>query len=149
MTFAPARTIRRAGNALAPPPPVQARKKTWLQSNFRVQIEAIDSAHVLSCAVPGVKHVSDVVSISDVVLTVTASTAELLRTWHDDAVNGTGQERSGVIEMLAPDLAQALLRLELNGLGIFKLVEDAPRRGADGTPMMTASIYCEEIRLAM
>ena len=104
-------------------------QQTWCPSNYRIQIDGINTAKVGKIesftitqtstldavgeerdfqAQPGKLH------IPNLVLTVPAAGAEDWMKWHRDFViegnNGQEKERSGVIELLSPDLKNVLAR---------------------------------------
>jgi hypothetical protein len=70
--------------------------------------------------------------------------------WHQDFVvdghNGAANERTGSIQLLAPDLATQLARIDLFGLGIHRLdqEDDVP---ANQIARYVADLYCEQMVL--
>ena len=150
VTFAPAQTRRRAG-ATPVASRVSRNSPSSLQSNFRVAIDGLDAAasKVSKVGALAVKQAPGGLEVSNLVLTVPRSAAKLLESWHDEfVVNGAGTERTGTIELLAPNFKDVLLRMELGGLGIFRLAYDALESGTEQTPTATAFIYCERLVVA-
>lgn len=146
----PASTRRRPADSTAASPKPKKNQKTMLQSNFRVTIDKLDATtrKVTKVDELRVTRASGATEISDLLLTVARSAMEPLAAWHDEfVIDGTGQERSGSVELLSADLAQVLLRVELAGLGIFRLDYGVDDSSAENVATVTASLYCEQLAL--
>jgi hypothetical protein len=141
------------------------KQKLWLTSNFRLDVDGLDASKVSRIAPFVVRREVEVVSSGGTTtlqagrvdfpslrITLSMSGADSWFDWFDDFVlngnNGPAAERSGSISLLAPNLADELARVDLHGLGIFRLTtdkdDDAPQ---DQIPRLTAHLYCEQMTL--
>jgi len=141
------------------------KQKLWLTSNFRLDIDGINTSKVSRIAPFAVRRSVEVVQSGGTTtlqagliqfpnLRITLSTvnADSWVDWYEDFVlngnNGPAAERNGSIRFLAPNLIEELARVDLKGLGIFRLTtdkdEDAP---ADQIQRLTAHLYCEQMLL--
>jgi hypothetical protein len=85
-------------------------------------------------------------------ITLSTAGADSWFDWYEDFVlngnNGPAAEREGSITFLAPNLTDELARVDLKGLGIYRLTmdkdEDAP---PDQIQRLTAHVYCEQMLL--
>jgi hypothetical protein len=95
---------------------------------------------------PGPRAGQPTVQVPDLVVTMPRSAASDWRAWHEDFVingkNSRDNERTGVLEILSPDLHTTLFSLTLNGLGIYSL-QPLPV-DADKVASARAALYCQE-----
>jgi hypothetical protein len=85
-------------------------------------------------------------------ITLSMAGADSWFDWYEDFVlngnNGPAAERSGSISLLGPSLVDELARVDLAGVGIYRLTtdrdEDAP---PDQLARLTAHLYCEQMTL--
>ena len=141
------------------------KQKLWLTSNFRFDVDGLGTSKVSRIAPFVVRRDVEVVSSGGTTtlqagrvdfpslrVSLSMSSADSWFDWYEDFVlngnNGPAAERSGSIALLGPNLADELARIDLNGLGIFRLTtdrdEDAPQ---DQIPRLTAHLYCEQMTL--
>jgi hypothetical protein len=143
-------------------PLAKGAQKLWLSSNFKLQIAALDCSKVSRIeaftvrrtieSVSGHGHTltAGVVDFPDLRVFLSASTLPTWAGWHQDFVvdghNGAANERTGSIQLLAPDLATQLARIDLFGLGIHRLdqEDDVP---ANQIARYVADLYCEQMVL--
>jgi phage tail-like protein len=136
-------------------------QKTWLPSNFRLQIPNVDCTHVNTIEAITVKQrvtgnaagemrnyqkEPASVEVPNLVITLPESQAQGFMTWHHDfAIRGQQQEeRQGTLEYLTPDLREALFTLRFQRLGIFKIGPAKP--ASDGTRRVKAEMYFDGLR---
>ena len=141
------------------------KQKLWLTSNFRLDVDGLNASKVSRVAPFVVRRDIEVVTSGGTTtlqagrvdfpslrISLSMSGADSWFDWYEDFVlngnNGPNAERSGSITLLGPNLADELFRVDLNGLGIFRLTtdkdEDAPQ---DQIPRLTAHLYCEQMTL--
>ena len=141
------------------------KQKLWLTSNFRLDIDGINTSKVSRIAPFAVRRTIETVMSGGTTtlqagmiqfpsLRITISTvgADSWVDWYEDFVlngnNGPAAERDGSISFLAPNLSDELARVDLKGLGIYRLTmdkdEDAP---PDQIARLTAHVYCEQMLL--
>lgn len=136
------------------------QQKKWLLCNFQLKIDGLDQAvakaskiealtitqRVSHDTVGNAKFNTDTtfIEVSHLTITVPDDYAGSLRQWMDNIViNGNrGDERSGVIDVLAPNKQDILFSLTLSNLGIFKLTPD---QNKTGVRTIKADMYCEEV----
>lgn len=139
------------------------QKKRWQLCNFQLKIDGLDQAvartskiealtitqHVSHDTVGNAKFNMDTtyIEVSHLTITVPDDYADSLRQWMDNLViNGnSGDERAGVIDVLAPNKQDILFSLTLSNLGIFKLTPDLTDAGKTGVRKIKADMYCEEV----
>lgn len=116
------------------------RAKAWLVSNFRLRIDGLESATERVNKIEAIvvkQRVSRAdgdqrdpatvpagLEVSNLAMRVSSTSANPLYAWHEEFViqgrNSESEERSGTLELLAPDMRTVLLRLKLQGLGIVR-----------------------------
>jgi hypothetical protein len=140
--------------------------KVWLTSNFRLQIDDVDCTKVQRIEPFAVRRPIDIVQnargrpslragaidFPSLRITVSSAAAETWFAWHQafvvDGKNADSFEKSGSISLFAPNLVSELARIELSGLGIFRLSLDPPELGGPATiARLTADVYCERMAL--
>lgn len=140
------------------------QQKRWLLCNFQLKINGLDQAvsratkiealtitqHVSQNAIGNAKDYNmdpTFIEVSHLAVTVPDDYADSLRQWMDNIViNGnSGDERAGVINVLASNKKDLLFSLTLSNLGIFKLTPDQTDAGKTGIRRIKADMYCEEV----
>jgi hypothetical protein len=126
------------------------KQRLWQASHFRLDIDGVDCSKVSrieSFTVPGAA--GGKLDFPELGVTFSVASAATWTAWFQDFVidgnNSDAAEKSGQITFLLPNLKTALAKIELHGLGIFRL-ETAPT-GPNQIPRMTASLYCEQMSL--
>jgi hypothetical protein len=162
----PEYTRRQKGTGQRQPAPVGPKGRgRWTAANFRLKIDGLDCTHVsrieplLFTTVVAENVVGERrdyqqepahLDVPDLVLTLPESEAASFYAWHDDFVvkgmNGPQYEKNGTLELLGPNMKDAMLTLELKNLGVFKLASVKPS-ATEGIARVRASMYCEEITL--
>jgi hypothetical protein len=129
---------------------VNLKQRLWRASHFRLDIDGVDCSKVSrieSFTVPGA--VDGKVNFPELRVTFSTASAVTWAAWFQDFVidgnNGDAAEKSGHITFLLPNLKTVLAKIDLNGLGIFRL-ETVPS-GPNQVARMAASLYCEQMSL--
>jgi hypothetical protein len=153
--------IATSGSKLAFPL-AKGAQKLWLSSNFKLQIAGLDCSKVSRIeaftvrrtieSVSGHGHSlkAGVIDFPDLRVFLSASSMQTWAAWHQDFVveghNAAANERTGSIQLFAPDLATQLARIDLFGLGIHRLdlEDDVP---ANQIARNVADLYCEQMVL--
>jgi hypothetical protein len=153
--FAPESTQRQKGSGEALKPCAASRKqKKWLAANFRLTIDGLDCSKVSKIDAFAIKQqVAEReparLEIPNLVVTLPESAAESFFEWHEDFViqgnSGDESEKKGLLEFLTPNLADTLLTVEFQHLGIFKLTPEKLEAGSEQIRRVTAEMYCEEM----
>ena len=142
------------------------KSKQALVSNFEVTLGDLDLSRVAGVgpltvrrplAEDAVGAVRDVqltpgpLEIGDLELTLSEAGSESIVDWHRtfviDGKSSDAEEKSGSIALLDPARSDALLKLDLTGVGIFALERTAAAGGTDAISRLTARMYCEELRV--
>ena len=141
-----------------------SKQKTWLQSNFRLELKPVATSRVSKIDAFTIKQtvVTDVIGedrepgkleIPDVVASVSALDARSWEAWHQDFVikgnNGEAAEQSAAIVYLDPTLLKEIGRLELGHVGIFKVAPVPLEAGTDAISRIKAEMYVETIKFVM
>jgi hypothetical protein len=132
----------------------QSQDPRWLLANFRLRIDGLDCTRVRRVdrmSFTKAKE-SGPLTVPDLVVTLSATSADTWQQWHEDFViggdNGPGREKTGTLELLAPNMSTVLMTLTFAGLGISRLQRVAVLTGADAVPMVRASLYVEQVAFA-
>jgi|RhiMetdeSRZDD1v2_1073273.scaffolds.fasta_scaffold17871_2 hypothetical protein len=138
-------------------------QKLWMTSLFKLQLSGLDCSHVMRIepfsilrkidtvtdAGGGVGLIAGSVEFPNFRVSISTAHAQSWVDWHEDFVvkgNNTAPfEKSGSISLLNVALDE-LTRLELNGVGIFRLVTEKPDR-VESIPRVIADLYCEQMSL--
>lgn len=141
-----------------------AKAKQWLRSGFRLQIDGVDCTKVSkieSLSVKGgVKEVGESsefeptsIEFSNPQITLSEVSAKTWLDWHEDFVikgnNDQSNERSGTIQLLAPDAKTELARIKLFGLGLYRIALAAGDTRGDKLKRVTAELYCGRMELVV
>jgi hypothetical protein len=149
-------TVASAGGK---PPAGAAKGKAWLASNFRLEIDGLDTSRVSrveglrfkqtlasssSAREPGKQATG--VQLENLRVTLAEAGADSWRSWHEDFVikgnSSDKSERTGRVLLLAANLKDELARIELSNLGIVAL---RPRASASGPSQLEAELYVERM----
>lgn len=130
-------------------------KKPWLQANFRLQIDGLDTTRVGkvdAITVPAAQ--TGGTDFPDLGVLLAETTAESWFQWHEDFVvngnNDSPHEKSGSLEFLAADLKTKLGAVKLSGLGIHRLTrEEQPEGSPAQLARLAAQLYCQRMELAV
>ncbi len=162
--FSPAYTQVAPPNAtLALPTVARGRQKQWLPSNFRLQIDGLDTSRVAKIDAFTLKQKvvenpigeqrdyerePGTVEVPNLVVTIAQSSAQTWYDWHEDFVirgnNDQGREKTGSLTFFTSDLKGELLRIDFVGLGIFAASDDT--LDTDDSPgKVSFSLYCERM----
>ena len=145
---------------------VTPNQKAWLPSNFRLTVDGLDSTRVSRIDPLTVKQrvVPDPigelreyvrepgrVDFSNVRVTMSEAHAQSWIDWHHDFVIqgncGQEHEKSAVLEYLAPNLQEVLMKVQLTNLGIFRLAYEAERPEGAQMRRVVVDLYCERMQL--
>jgi len=152
----------KASGALTAP---VSKQKQWVRSNFKLEIDGIDTTRVSKIDGFSVKQAIVIGEVGserigtkepgklefpDLKLTLAQSSLSSWATWFDDFVikgnSGAANERSGRIAFLSPDLKTELAEIKLFNVGIYRLDPDPEDpSSADKIASFTAEIYVERM----
>jgi hypothetical protein len=124
--------------------------KPWLPSNFRLEIEGLETKRV--SRVEPLTAVADKggIDFGDVRVLLSPDEAKAWSNWHKSfVVDGAGDEKSGALTFLTPDLRTELGEVTLRGLGIHRLALGPVPDRAEQIPRLAAELYCERMELAI
>jgi len=141
------------------------RQKTWLRSNFRLQVDGLDCAWVSKVSPITVKQrvVADPIGelreyvrepgrldFSHIRVTLPEAHAESWVEWHNDfLIRGNcsqGREKSGTLEFLGANLQDPLLRVQLSNLGVYRLGYERDAAGPQ-VRRVVVDLYCERMEI--
>jgi hypothetical protein len=158
--LSPSTTRRETGGAAAKP--AVSRQKTWLPSNFRLEIAGLDCTKVSAVGAltirqrtgdePDRRHQQEPAHLEIpnlVVELAEASGASFLDYFEDFVIrgnNGADTEKAGTLAYLGPD-GKPLFTLAFSGLGIFRLRAGRVEANSESVRRVRAEMYCEAIKL--
>ncbi len=144
---------------------VSEGKKQWIASNFRVSVDELPSQRVLKVdplvwkqspspvqsrsvapelGSPG----NAVVDVPNVRMTISMSDVDPWLNWVNKFLisGNVGTEKSGQIDLLAPDQQQVLAQVDLRGLGPVSLDVGELSASSEGQYKFTVEMYCQDMR---
>lgn len=140
------------------------QQKRWLLCNFQLKIDGLDQAVARASKIEALTITQRIsqdaignargynvepsyIEVSHLTVTVPEDYSDSLRQWMDNIViNGnSGDERAGVIDVLAPNKTDILFSLTLSNLGLFKLSPDQTEAAKSGIRRIKADMYCEDV----
>lgn len=140
------------------------QQKRWQLSNFQLKIDGLDQAVARASKIEAITITQRVsqdaignakgynveptfIEVSHLTVTVPDDYSDSLRQWMDNIVlNGnSGDERAGVINVLAANKQDILFSLTLSNLGIFKLTPEQSDAGKTDIRRIKADMYCEDV----
>jgi len=142
-----------SGQTIVPCGTPKAQKK-WLASNFRLTIDGLDCKKVntvegFTLKQPVSRDQIGTLEVPNLGVTLPESAAQPFFDWHEDFVingnNGSGNEKNGMLEYLAPNLADVLFTINFQNLGIFKLAPEKVEAGSEQVARVKAEMYCEQM----
>jgi len=154
-------------------------QKKWIPSNFRLILPGVDATKVRKIDSFTVKQqiteenpgndrlpikVPGKLEFPNLRIHIPEAFAQSWAAWHEDFVlkgnNGDEQEKTGILELLAPNRQDVLARIRLFNVGIFYYgpnrakpccdccaAKDAP--AADDAKTVTAELYCERMEFEL
>jgi hypothetical protein len=150
-----------AGKATA----VGVKGKSWLASNFKLEIDGLDTSRVIRIdpivfkqpvAAGDVGRLREptqrasAAQFENLRITLSEAGADSWRSWHEDFVikgnSSDKNERAGRLLLLAPNVKDELARVEFSNLGIIAL---RPRVSAAGVGQLEAELYVERLAFAV
>ncbi|MBB6049581.1 phage tail protein [Armatimonas rosea] len=142
---------------------LSGKTKALLANNFRLTIPGVDCSRVSKIsaityrqkvaaggagAYRELSQGGQLVEIPDLTLAVAESAAGPFASWLQDFVvkgnNTDSQEREGKLELLAPDLKEVLLTINLKHLGIYRIADDKT-----STTSQLVQLYLEDFELIL
>ena len=164
LTLKLAPELTKAVKAAGKVPAVSTKKKQFLPSNFRVEIDGLDCSKVTkidsftikqSTATDDIGERRDVarepgkLEFPNLLITLGGSSPKTWNDWFEDFVvkgnNGDANEKNGAIVFLDPTRQHELGRVTFRNAGIFAL-RRAPRTD-DQLSRLVAELYCEQMEL--
>jgi hypothetical protein len=165
LKFAPehTRTTKASGKVVGP---AKTEQKLWLPSNFRLAVDGLDCSRVSRVGAITIKQaiatgdigeardyikVPGRIEIPNLTVTLAEAAAQSWLDWFEDFVvkgnNDESREKNGSIALLAADLTEELMRIDLFNVGIFSIGPDKAEANADQIATVTAHLYCERMAL--
>jgi hypothetical protein len=165
LTIQPGRTTSAKASGKVRGTPA-ARGKQWVASNFLLDIPDLDCKRVarvdgftveLATADPvGEERIpvkDSTIDFPDLRITLLESGAATWAAWHEDFVvlgnSDDGHEKSGSLMALDPTLATKLLRVDFEGLGIYRLAPEKVDAAAEAPARVRAELYCERMAFSV
>lgn len=165
VTFEPELIRTQPGSGKVPASTAKPAKQ-WLCSNFRFELDGIETTRVATIESFTVTNagVQDVVGdgrdvtreptrpqFPNLVVSVSAASAQSWQTWFDDFVvggdNDRSKEKSGAIVLLASDMSTELGRIALHDVGICALRPPALGDTTQTVARFSAELYCDWMEL--
>jgi phage tail-like protein len=143
-------------------PSAAGKQKQWLSSNFRLELDAVDTSRVSQidaftikragaqkASSRGASKEAGGVEFPNLAVTLAEAGSESWQKWHEDfVINGKAtdqQEKSGRLVFLGPNLKDELLEIKLHNVGIFALRPSKRQAGTEGSARLDAELYVERM----
>ncbi|MGE5653062.1 MAG: phage tail protein [Bacillota bacterium] len=142
----------------------KGEQKLWLPSNFRLEIDGLDTSKVNKIDAFTVKQTAVKEDIGDardfkkdpgkldfpnLKITLSAAAADSWTAWFEDFVvqgnNGQDKEKNGTLYMLATDRQTVLAKIKLFNMGVVSIGEVASEAGSDTIQRYQAELYVERM----
>lgn len=162
LKFAPEYVRYRKGSGTASLSLGAKKQKTFIPSNFRLEIDGLDCSKVSKVDSFAIKQSVTVDDIGDardyqkepgklefpnLKITLPESAVGTWFDWFEKFVlqgnNDENQEKDGRLVFLSPNLQEEICEVKFFNLGIFKLAPDKPEANSDGIKRVTIELYCE------
>jgi hypothetical protein len=143
-----------------------ARAKSWLPSNFKLEIDGLDCKKVTKIEALtfkanaaedqiGEERIATKeptsIEVPNLQITLAEATSQTWTAWFDDFVikglNGDESEKSGKLSFLTPDRKSSLAEVRFFNLGIFRLEPEPAAAGQETIARIRAELYCERMEL--
>lgn len=147
-----------SGSAMAKP----GKEKQFLSANFRLEIAGLDCTRVSRIETFTVKRDAFTVTsggdgrphllpgrleVPNLKISLSEAGAQDWLNWADDFIvkgnNGSANEKTGSLTLLAPNLKTELARVSFSNLGICSLSPE--KTGANAIRRIKAELYCEQM----
>jgi phage tail-like protein len=147
--------------------PISSQKqKKWSPANFRLRIDGLEDAcrrvnkiealtlkqKVLEVPVGELRDYEREpahLEVPNLVVTLTESFSEPFHKWFEDfVIRGNcdeGNQKTGSLECLTPDLKDTLFTLNFEALGIFKMTPDKHEAGSENLRRVKFEMYTERL----
>ena len=140
------------------------RQQPWLCANFRFELGALPCARVASIesftwrCTPGAGSAfqptaRSTISVPDLRVAISAADydawAEAAQRWFVDGQHLEGDEMSGLITLLTPDLQTPLGAITLSHVGFKRFSQLPPTGGGDALYRFTVDLYVERMSLRL
>jgi len=155
VTILPARTTFTLGtgqplHGLVP----KKASHSWRASNFKLQIDGLNCMRVSKVDAAVIIRSTGVIDFPDVLITLTMADSEQWYAWRDEFVekgkNDAGHEKSGTLTFLRADMKTQLGRVNLSGLGIYRLAPETMAEESGRTiKRLVAQLYCQRMELSV
>lgn len=148
-----ATNLRNASGPVAGLAPTQ--KKAWLASNFRLNIDGLDTTRVSSVSALTITNgEKSTIDFPDLRVLFEEQSSKTWADWHDQFVvqgkNDDTQEKTGSVVFLSPDLQSQLGSVTFSGLGIYRLaLEPTLPGGPINIRRTVAQLYCQRMDLVV
>jgi hypothetical protein len=123
-----------------------------ISSNFRLSIGGLDCTKVTKIDSFMIRQITGGIDFPNLRIELAVVSAESWRAWFRSFVIGgdssAGNEKSGTLSFLAPNLAAVLATISFQNLGIFRL-ENAPAETSGEIARVVADLYCERMDLTI
>ncbi len=143
-------------------------QRTWLPSNFRLEIDGLDCTRVSKIDAITVKQtvaadqIGDTrdyqltpgkLEFPDLAVTFSQVTEQTWIDWFDDFVikgnSGDSKEKNGRLVLLSANRQTELARIDFFNIGIFKLTDDTFQTNDDKIALSRAELYVERMELTV
>lgn len=143
------------------------QQKSWLPSNFRLEIDGLDCTRVNKIDAFTVKQTVATGDIGDardylrepgklefpnLKITLSQASSQSWLDWFEDFVisgnNGNDKEKNGSLVFLSHDLKTEFARITFSNIGIFKF-EEHDQSNSDTVPRVSAHLYVEQMQLTV
>jgi len=161
--FAPERVRASAGDGSDIRGGVGSRQQPWLCSNFRFELGSLPCARVASiesftwrCTPPAAavfQPPPSTIEVPDLRVAISAADydawAQAAQRWFIDGNHLEGDEMSGMITLLAPDLQTPLGAIALGNVGFKRFSQLPSAGGGDALYRFTVDLYVERMSLQL
>lgn len=127
---------------------VGGKQKQLLACNFRFAVSGLEGACSRVGKVSAITvHRGDdgVLRVDDIEFTVPTLDAAPFVAWFDGLVDGNEKERTAVLTFLDASLKNEVMRLDLSGVGTFRVANERQVANAEAIARVRVQLYCEGV----
>lgn len=146
LTLSPGRTRDVATKSGAKPAADSTKTKNFITANFRLTIDGLATNRVSKIDAITIRHpAKGGLEYSNLVVTVPDVDIDGWKAWANQTLGGKSVEKSGKIDLLAPNMSDVMLTVGLEGLGVVRVAPDKLEANSDTIRRTKVELYVEKI----
>jgi hypothetical protein len=122
------------------------KTKAWTTSAFRVSIDGLATNRISKVSPLTIgRNSKGELEYSNLTFTFSDVDVPSWKQWAQETIGGKPAEKSGQIQLLAPNMTDVLLTIQLEGLGLIRLAKEVNGSTTDTISRSSAEVYVEKV----